>query len=282
MHDFSNETSSLRGDFMTRELEPGPDSPATSAFVQSWLPRLLAEQRLPPVDELSVASVMGVWRRQLRVRLAQKGVRAAKVIAESCQAPSENELRALVDRQAEFAWERLSQMLAGRARIQLCMLGVSDLEDAPEDLSQTALARARERHEQFRGATDAEYRGWIKMILDHLLIDRCRARRPLRQRPGGIRAVDEQCEQSSMGSSLWMADPRQITSSEMARRKESVDLLYLALERLPDDERRIVTAKLAERTFEEIAVECGLPKSTVVRRYHAALAWLRHELERLT
>ena len=238
---------------------------STVDFVRAEMARLVGTLRLPPFDELRPETI-------------------AERLDRQTQFPTHSphgELRLLVESHADEAWKRLTRMLTGRARVQLCLMGIPERLETAEDVAQAVLARARESHDQFQGVTEAEYRGWVKTILNNLLIDRGRALR--KGQRGALRtiSVDEQCERLSTQNGLPIADHRQVTGSEAARRSEAADLLFEAMEKLSRDERQIVSEKLAERTFDEIARDTGLPKTTVVRRYHAALAALRQQLRGL-
>jgi RNA polymerase sigma factor (sigma-70 family) len=251
-----------------------------SRLLREDFPRLQATLRLPPFEELSVENVAAVLKRRLAglARRADGGSLEPEGLSRDRLRPV---LREVVEQQAAAGWTRISLMLTGRARVQLCLMGVPRRLQSPDDLAQVALARAHERHRQFHGNCEAQYRGWVKSILDRLVIDHGRALRKGQGMERRTYSMDEQCERWSTQDGLKLADSRAVTASEQSRRQESIDRLFEAIERLPVDERNIVVEKMAERTFEEIARDTGIPKTTVVRRYHSALAALRRELEGL-
>lgn len=251
-----------------------------STLLQTELPKLLTILDIPPFREVSRQRVDEVFRRNL----ATLGGLASDSLT-NVNSPSYRQvlqsLQQVVEQQAAAGWERLSLMIRGRARVQVCLMDIPRRAELPEDLAQTALTRAHKSRHQFRGNSEAEYYAWVKSILDHLVIDYWRGLRAGRGAALRVRSVEEQCELWSTQGGLNLEDSSLPSPSELSRRRESVDLLFEAIERLPAEERCIVAEKLAERTFEQIARDTGIPKTTVVRRYHSALATLRRELEDL-
>ena len=252
---------------------------AVAELVRSGLRNLCESEKWPPLVELTQKTVMY----RLAVHLSVEGHRQ-HARAEYCEVSAET-LRYMVDAvarlQADAGWERIRRMLTGRARVQLCLMRVPERLLSPDDLAQSALQRAIERRDQFCGTSDGEYRGWIKVILDRLLLDR---RRELtRGDRGELRtfSVNVQCERWSTQGGLQLADSQAVTGSEAARQQETVDLLYAAIERLSGQERAVVVQKLAEHTFDEISSATGMHKATVVRRYQSALTVLHRTLRGL-
>ena len=252
------------------------DHMLVSEFVRTELLRFIANHRLPPFNDLSEEFIADELARQIATSRATVSSNSNQGTTASL-----NTLLAIVEKKTATAWTQIRTMLTGRARVQLCMMDVPPRFETPEDIAHAVITKARESHEQFRGQSEAEYRSWIKKILDRHLIERVRALRKGQRAELRMISVEEQCERFSTQNGVKIEDHRNVTGSEAARRKEAVDLLFEAIERLSNDERRVVAEKLAERTFDEIARDIGLPKTTVVRRYHSALATLRQELEEL-
>ena len=65
----------------------------------------------------------------------------------------------------------------------------------PSDIVQQTLLKAHEKHEQFRGSTDHELRGWLRSILARNLVDAARVHR--RRRGDAIRSLEAALDESS-------------------------------------------------------------------------------------
>src|SRR5262245_2491752 len=107
------------------------------------------------------------------------------------------------------------------------------------DLVQQTVLLAHSRRDQFRGATEAEWRGWLRAILANVLTATARefetAARDLRRE----RSLEAELEQSSARlEGLLAAD--QSSPSEGATRGEDLLRLARALGQLPGDQRRAV------------------------------------------
>lgn len=100
----------------------------------------------------------------------------------------------------------------------------------PSDLVQQTLLIAHERRDQFRGATHAELRGWLRTILARTLA--LAARRRGRFRPERAGSIDS----SSVGSLAWLAGDVS-TPSHRADRGEQSLRLAAAMAALPSDQR---------------------------------------------
>jgi RNA polymerase sigma-70 factor (ECF subfamily) len=65
----------------------------------------------------------------------------------------------------------------------------------------------------------------------------------------------------------------------MPEKKEAAEIVTLALSKLPEDQREVVTLKLwGGLTFQEIATAMGISINTVAGRYRYALGALQKQL----
>jgi RNA polymerase sigma-70 factor (ECF subfamily) len=177
---------------------------------------------------------------------------------------------------AERPLEAYREYLRVLARLQLGA-GLRGKLDASDLVQQTVLL-AHARRDQFRGGTEAEWRGWLRAILANTLAAAARefetAARDLR-REQSLEAELERSEVRMEG--LLAAD--QSSPSEGAARGEDLRRLALALGRLPDDQRRAVELHhLKGLTVAEVAAEIGRTRPAVVGLLFRGLKRLRELL----
>jgi RNA polymerase sigma-70 factor (ECF subfamily) len=104
----------------------------------------------------------------------------------------------------------------------------------PSDIVQQTLLKAHEKHDQFRGNTDHELRGWLRAILARKLVDAARGHR--RQRGDAVRSLEAALGSSSARlEALLVAE--QSSPSQKVMHAEQLLNLAGALRRLPDDQR---------------------------------------------
>jgi RNA polymerase sigma-70 factor (ECF subfamily) len=105
--------------------------------------------------------------------------------------------------------------------------------DASDAVQQTLLL-AHARRDQFRGRTEAEYRGWLRMILVNQLASLFRRA----GRPTGpdAHSLEADLEESSACIDGWLADAGP-SPDEQAAAAERLLRLAEALAGLPDDQR---------------------------------------------
>src|SRR3954454_20545580 len=73
----------------------------------------------------------------------------------------------------------------------------------PCDLVQQTLLQAHRKQQQFRGRSEAEYRAWLRAILDRLLIDAVRRHGP--GTGGRVQSLERALEDSSQRLERWLA-----------------------------------------------------------------------------
>jgi RNA polymerase sigma-70 factor (ECF subfamily) len=145
----------------------------------------------------------------------------------------------------------------------------------PSDVVQETLARAHEKREQFRGATEGERAAWLRQILATQLAAAVRRYLDAGKRDAGReRSLHAAVEGSSARlEALLAAD--QTSPSQRAVRHEELLRLGAALAALPEDQRQAVELHhLHGLAVEEVARALGRSES-------AAGGLLRRGLKRL-
>ena len=134
----------------------------------------------------------------------------------------------------------------------------------PSDVVQETLARAHEKAEQFRGATEAARATWLRQILASQLAAAVRRYLDAGKRDAGReRSLHAALEDSSARlEALLAAD--QTSPSERAVRHEELRRLAAALAELPEDQRRAVELHhLDGLGVEEVARELSRSEAAV-------------------
>jgi RNA polymerase sigma-70 factor (ECF subfamily) len=146
--------------------------------------------------------------------------------------------------------------------------------DASDVVQQTILY-AHARREQFRGATEAEWLGWLRTILANTLAATAREFETAARDLNRERSLETELEQSSSRlERLLVAD--QPSPSDGAVRAEELLALARALGRLPDDQRRVVELHhLKGLPIAEVAEAIGRTRPAVVGLLFRGLKHLR-------
>jgi RNA polymerase sigma factor (sigma-70 family) len=142
------------------------------------------------------------------------------------------------------------------------VLGVARDPDLADDVMQATFLKALERGHEARLETA---RGWLFRVAFH---EALATRRRTSARDRGLRRL---------AGFRPTADPG--TPEAPLIRGEAAELVREALARLPEEQRRIVLARVRDdKTFAEIAAEDGLPLGTVLTRMRRALERMRKTL----
>jgi len=149
--------------------------------------------------------------------------------------------------------------LAGELR--RFVLGVIRDPELTDDIMQTTFVKAIEHGHEARFET---FRGWLFRVAFH---EALASRRRLATREKGHRRLAGFRPKSGE------------TPDERLLRGETVEVVRKALAELPDEQRRVVLARMYEdKTFAEIAGEFGLPLGTVLTRMRRALEKMRRHM----
>lgn len=124
----------------------------------------------------------------------------------------------------------------------------------------------------FEGQTEKAFAGYLSMLVRNRIIDAIRFHEADR-RDGRLSAPSPEDDQHESGHELPAGE---------AERREQRDLLYRALEELPERERLLVRARFEESaSFKELAEQLGYGSESAARRaYTAAQARLAVRLVR--
>lgn len=142
------------------------------------------------------------------------------------------------------------------------VLGVVRDPDLADDVMQATFLKALERGHEARVETA---RGWLFRVAFHEAL-------ASRRRATARDAANRRLAGRGAGS-----DAR---PDDLLVRSETVALVREALGRLPEEQRKVVLARVyEEKTFAEIARQAGLPLGTVLTRMRRALEKLRKTLE---
>jgi RNA polymerase sigma-70 factor (ECF subfamily) len=148
------------------------------------------------------------------------------------------------------------------------------------DLVQQTLLQAHAHRTQFRGATEAEWLGWLRAILANALAAAAREFETAARDLSREQSLEAELERSSARlEHLLAAD--QSSPSEGAARTEELLRLARALVQLPDDQRRVVELHhLKGLRVAEVAAEVGRTRPAVVGLLFRGLKRLRELLGR--
>ncbi len=146
------------------------------------------------------------------------------------------------------------------------------------DIVQQTFLEAQRDFDGFQGTTETELRAWLRQLLIHNLANFRRHYQATGKRQVG-REVHLEAGSSSPGDGVEAAVATPSPSREVMAR-EQAELLQQALERLPEEFRRVITLRHHEQhTFEEIARLLNRSPNGARTLWLRALDRLAHELE---
>ena len=166
--------------------------------------------------------------------------------------------------------------------------GVLRNVDAAEDALQNTFAKVIEHGHTAR---DASIRAWLfRVAMNEALLIRRRQqvdqkaleRRATGRRATGRQATGRQATERASGSSQASVESRASHESPESGliHLETVRQVRDALQKLPEEQRRVVTMRMhEEKTFAAIAAELEVPLGTVLSRMQAALKKLKQTLD---
>jgi RNA polymerase sigma-70 factor (ECF subfamily) len=145
------------------------------------------------------------------------------------------------------------------------------------DLAQEALLRAHVRLTEFRGRTEAELLTWLERILAHAVADEVRKARARKRDPALERPLPTAEDDSAPRLEAYLASGEP-SPGEQVEQDEQRARLQAALDRLPEDQRDVVTRRDVQGVpVAEIAGQVGrTPKSVA-----GLLSRGRHRLRQL-
>jgi RNA polymerase sigma-70 factor, ECF subfamily len=145
------------------------------------------------------------------------------------------------------------------------------------DLVQESFLDAQRGFDRFHGRTANELLAWLRKVLLHNVADFTR-----RYRVAAARRVDQEQVLDSPDDSLGKhAVADQPSPSELASAGERAELLFAAIQRLPDDQRRAVLLRYqANLSFAEIGATLNRSADAARKLWFRAVENLRDELGR--
>jgi RNA polymerase sigma-70 factor, ECF subfamily len=164
------------------------------------------------------------------------------------------------------------------------LLLVAEKELGPElrakggasDLVQETFLEAQRDFGRFRGESRGEFRVWLHRILMHNVGAFARQFRDTRKR-SVAREVGLRGASASGGQVVDLAGSTATPSAQVAAR-EHLQALRAALDRLPEDYRRVITLRYdGNLTFEQIGREMGRSPEAARKVWARAMACLRNE-----
>jgi RNA polymerase sigma-70 factor (ECF subfamily) len=176
----------------------------------------------------------------------------------------------------ERPWERYRGYLRVLAGLHLPARLRGKLD--PSDVVQQVLLKAHEKRDQFRGRSEAEAAGWLRVILTNTLAEVARGYGREKRDADRERSLEAAVEESSARLEQWLAAD-QSSPSEAADRHDRLRRLADAITRLPDDQRRAVELRhLFERPVADIAREMGKTEVAVAGLVRRGVKRLRELL----
>jgi RNA polymerase sigma-70 factor (ECF subfamily) len=146
------------------------------------------------------------------------------------------------------------------------------------DVVQETFLEAQRDLLQFKGGTEAEFRGWLRQLLLHNLANLVRHYRDTAKRQVK-REVEIPIPDSSGGGAGGPAAPVP-TPSVQAMARESVEVIRRAMEQLPEDYRQILLLRYEEeRSFEEIGRRMNRTANAARKLWARAVERLQQVLE---
>lgn len=147
-------------------------------------------------------------------------------------------------------------------------------KEGASDIVQQSCLRAIEKLETFRGATSAEFRGWLKT----LVINEVRqSQRNWRRQVRDVRR-EQSIDATPMPLPGLPAESRE-TPGAHAIREEQLQAMQAAIEKLPTDYRRVVILKnFEQQSFEEIAEAMGRGVGAVTKLWYRAILKLKKQM----
>lgn len=168
------------------------------------------------------------------------------------------------------------------------LLGVAERELEPDlrakggasDLVQETFLEAQRDFERFQGSSPEELRAWLRQVLLNNVGAFSRRFRNTSKRTIS-REVGLHGEGSTTSPGVWLAGST-LSPSGIAMEHEQALALRSALERLPDEYRRVVILRFQEeRTFEEIGQLMDRSPDAARKLWCRAMERLREESEGL-
>ncbi|QDU54826.1 sigma-70 family RNA polymerase sigma factor [Aeoliella mucimassa] len=166
-----------------------------------------------------------------------------------------------------------------RLRDYLLLMAAGDLgadltpKLGASDIVQETMLEACRDFDAFRGTSEAEYRKWIRRLLDRNLIDAARGYRDAQRRQT---SREVPLDQQGLRTGIVASDK---SASSLFRRGESDEELLRAIGRLPPNQRQVIELRHRQGfSYAEIAAELGTTVVAARKAWSRAVAALAKEL----
>jgi RNA polymerase sigma-70 factor (ECF subfamily) len=147
------------------------------------------------------------------------------------------------------------------------------------DLVQETFLEAQRDFACFQGTTEAELLAWLRCLLLNNVSNFARHYRATGKRQVGREVPLERSDSSKTEEVGLVADTPSPSMAAMAN--ETADAITRALERLPEDYRRVITLRNQERReFDEIGRLMERSPDAARRLWSRAIERLQHEMEK--
>jgi RNA polymerase sigma-70 factor, ECF subfamily len=147
------------------------------------------------------------------------------------------------------------------------------------DLVQETFLEAQRDFARFQGDTEAELLAWLRCLLLNNVANFARHYRATGKRQVGREVPLERSDSSQAGEPTFVADTPSPSMAAMAH--EKAEAVARALERLPEDYRRVITLRNQERReFDEIGRLMERSADAARRLWSRAIERLQQELEK--
>ena len=146
------------------------------------------------------------------------------------------------------------------------------------DLVQETFLEAQRDFARFQGNTEAELLAWLRCVLLNIVSNFGRHYRATGKREVGREVQLDRSDSSKAGEPGFVANMPSPSMEAMAR--EQGEAVSRALERLPEDYRRVITLRNQERReFDDIGRLMDRSTDAARRLWSRAIERLQHELE---
>jgi RNA polymerase sigma-70 factor (ECF subfamily) len=147
------------------------------------------------------------------------------------------------------------------------------------DLVQETFLEAHRDFARFQGSTEADLLAWLRCLLLNNVANFARCYRDTGKRQVGREVPLERGDSSGAGEARFVANTSSPSTEAMAH--EKAEAVAQALERLPEDYRRVITLRNQERReFDEIGRLMERSADAARRLWSRAIERLQQELEK--
>ncbi len=173
--------------------------------------------------------------------------------------------------------ESFRTTLMGRAR-SLRYLWDWPAELEVEDMVSAAMVRAIENAQSFTGTTRGELGAWLLQILNSEVIDSLRRVFAAKRGSGKVKSFEDFLADSQTRIEQFLEADLSAVSNEL-RRQEALQIVYAAIERLPERQRTALLLRFIRgKRIDEIAEQLSATNKAVTELIRRAIESLQRNL----